>query len=427
MSDRDERSPQAPSAMRRLARFEPGVRRVPELDPAAALPPSHPGLVARIAEEIRSGGPMTFARFMDLALYDPQAGYYTTGAAGPGRHGDFLTAPEGHPIFGWALARHLESIWHALGRPGRFVVREHGSGSGALAAGILDGLRRSGSELLGAVRYQAIDVAPSRLGQLEARLSELGFSASLDPPDDHPGPGAILANELLDALPVHLVEGGADGALLERFVVLEGPNAIVEHPFATMVGRPSTPALAARLEAGGVMLAAGQRAEICLALDAWVAAASIPLERGVMVLIDYGHEAAELYRPERGSTLRAYHRHRVHADPLVAIGRQDLTAHVDLTAVDRAARASGLVSLGRVRQADFLVALGVGELLVALQADPATTLERYLEARAALARMLDPRATGAFWVVALGRGIDPTTRLAGLPTGRPPRPDRPPR
>ncbi|MEO8274006.1 MAG: SAM-dependent methyltransferase, partial [Chloroflexota bacterium] len=135
-----------PEAPRRP--FLLGLRRVDELDLRAPLPDSDPNLLSRIASEIRAGGPMSFARFMELALYDPTAGYYTTGATGPGRHGDFLTAPEGHPIFGWAVARHLEALWAALDRPARFVVREHGAGSGALAAGILDGLRRSGSPLL---------------------------------------------------------------------------------------------------------------------------------------------------------------------------------------------------------------------------------------------------------------------------------------
>ena len=162
------------------------------------------------------------------------------------------------------------------------------------------------------------------------------------------------------------------------------------------------------------MLEPGQPAEICLDIDDWIARAAEPLERGELLLIDYGYPAAELYSPARGSTLRAYHRHRVHADPFVAIGRQDLTAHVDLTAVERAALASGLEPLGRTTQAQFLDALGTGELLVALQTEPASTLESYLDARSALMRMLDPRATGAFAVLAFGRGLPAESRLRGL-------------
>jgi SAM-dependent MidA family methyltransferase len=383
-----------------------GIRRVPELDLDAPLPESNQELVARIAEEIRARGPMTFARFMELALYDPAFGYYASasgGATGPGRAADFMTAPEGHPIFGWSIARHLESVWATIDRPAYFVVREHGAGSGALAAGILDGLRRSGSPLLGSIEYQAADISPARLDALAARLGTTGLDRHLAPLDDRPAPGAILANELLDALPVHRVEGGPNGSLLERFVVLgdadgdpdlrRGDHArrvanagrgtqlplgtnpgLLDEPFGTALGGPSTPALAARLEAEAIRLEPGQPAEVCLAVDAWVGRAAAPLDRGTMLLIDYGYPAAELYAPSRGSTLRAYHRHRVHADPLVGIGRQDLTAHVDLTAVQRAADAAGLTPLGRTTQGQFLADLGAGELLVSLQTDPATTL-----------------------------------------------------
>jgi len=387
-------------------RVEAGVRRVPELDLSAPLPESDPRLVQRIAAEIRRDGPMTFARYMDIALYDREAGYYAAdqhasdAETGPGRSGDFLTAPEGHPIFGWAMARHLESVWTALDRPGRFVVREHGAGTGALAVGILDGLRRSRSPLLDAIRYQAADASPARLDALRERVSGLGLGDLLGPFDAAPETGAILANELLDALPVHRVEGGSDGALLERFVVLESDGS-----FGTTLGAPSTPDLAARLDAEGVHLEPGQPAEICLAVDAWVADAAASLARGELLVIDYGYDASELYRPERGSTLRAYHRHRVHADPLVAIGRQDLTAHVDLSAVERAAAAADLTPIGRTSQARFLAALEAGELLVALQTDPEIDLGRYLEARSALVRMLDPRVTGGFAVLAFGRDM----------------------
>lgn len=400
-----------------------GLRRVDELDLGASLPASDGRLVSRIADEIRASGPMTFARFMELALYDPEAGYYASGATGPGRHGDFLTAPEGHPIFGWSLARHLEAVWTALDRPARFVVREHGAGTGALAAGILDGLRRSGSSLLDAIAYQAADVAPARLDALAARLAETGLGSYLEAPTATPAPGVILANELLDALPVHRVEGGPDGGLLENYVTLLGDapsgaggssGAGPEPVFATIAAAPSSPALAARLAAEGVTLEPGQQAEICLAIDDWVDAAVAPLEVGELLLIDYGYRAAELYTLARGSTLRAYHRHRVHADPFVAIGRQDLTAHVDLTAVERAAGAAGLEPIGRTTQGPFLGDLGVGELLVALQTDPASTLQSYLEARSALVRMLDPRATGAFAVLAFGRGLPAESRLRGF-------------
>ncbi len=412
---RERRDPEAEATDDRDALtgwVEVGVRSVPELAPEP-LPLSNPVLVERIADEIRRTGPMPFARFMHRALYELEEGYYESATAGPGRAGDFLTAPESHPIFGWTIARQLEDVWERLGRPGRFVVREHGAGTGALAVGILDGLRRSRSELVPAIRYQAIDVARPRVEAFAARLRDAGFESNLEPPDGRPAPGAVLANELLDALPVHLVEGSVDG-LMERFVAIDGAPDNPESPFTFVLGPPSTPALASRLAADDVQLQPGQRAEICLELGAWLDRASDPLERGLVLLIDYGAPATELYAKERGSTLRAYHRHRVHADPLVAIGRQDLTAHVDLTAVERAAINAGLSPLGRTRQAELLAALGIGDLLVGLQSNLGTTLEAYLEAKSAVVRMLDPRATGAFAVLAFGRDLAADPPLRGF-------------
>ena len=167
---------------------------------------------------------------------------------------------------------------------------------------------------------------------------------------------------------------------------------------------------------GGAGTCAGQRAEICLATDDWVREAGQRLERGVLIAIDYGYPAAELYDPVRrpDGTLRAYVRHRVHDDPFRHIGRQDLTAHVDITAVQRAAEAAGLDHLGTTTQAEFLTGLGIGALLVALQTDAETTLESYLGTRAAVMRMLDPGAMGRFRVMLFGRGLALDPPLAGL-------------
>ena len=352
---------------------------------------------------------MTFARFMDLALYHPEFGYYATGLRGPGRPADFLTAPESHPVFGWAVARQLEEAWDRLERPERFTVREFGAGTGALAAGIVEGLDRGGSPLRAAIRYRVAERSENRLRQVAGRLSALGAADVLEPDDGAPIDGAILANEVLDALPVHRVEGGADGEIAELFVGLDGDGML-----ATVAGPASTLGLRARLDAEGVRLAPGQRVEICLEVDGWIEAAAAGLRRGLVLLVDYGHPAPALYEPSRGSLLRAYVHHRVHDDPYANVGRQDLTAHVDLTAVARAAAATGLVHLGTTTQAAFLAGLGAGELLAGLQEDPATTLGTYLEARSALFRMLDPRVTGGFAVMAFGRDMAAEPPLAGL-------------
>ena len=221
--------------------------------------------------------------------------------------------------------------------------------------------------------------------------------------------GVVIANEVLDALPTHRVIG-RDGALRELMV------GSVDGAFVDVESDPSTPALAARLSAQGISLGDGQRAEVCLALEPWLAAAAAGLERGVLLLIDYGYPAAELYDPvrRRDGTLRAYLRQRVHDDPYRHVGRQDLTAHVDVTAVERAAVAAGLSHLGTTTQAEFLVGLGAQDLLQAIQSDPATTLEDYLAVRSAVMRLLDPGAMGRFRVMGFGRDWPAGPPLAGF-------------
>ena len=397
-----------------------GIRRVPPPDLGSVV--SDPVLVERIVAEIGRDGPLTFARFMELALYEPDHGYYRAPSARPGRDGDFLTAPEANPIFGRALARHVADVWRAIDRPSSFVIREHGAGSGALAVAVLDGLATDEPDLYGAVRFRAVEIEPRRLAEFRERLAGAGHGDRLEADDGGPIVGAVIANEVLDALPTHRVQGAAavgggqdqDAAgpaeLLESFVDWR------DGAFIDVLGPPSTADLADRLSAEGVVLRAGQRAEICLAVDDWVKNAAAGLERGTALVIDYGYPAAELYDPVRrpAGTLAAYLGQRAHDDPFRAVGRQDLTAHVDTTAVERAAAAAALTHLGTTTQSRFLAGLGAGELLVELQTGPDATLQRYLEARAALVRMIDPAAMGRFSVLAFGRGLPSTAGFRGL-------------
>jgi SAM-dependent MidA family methyltransferase len=388
-----------------VKRFEPALRREPARDSRVG---DDPDLAAGIRAEIEATGPITFARFMDRALYEPGLGYYRSAASRPGREGDFLTAPETHPIFGRAVGRQLDEIWQVLGRPDPFTVRELGAGTGALAAAILEGLTADGSGLPDSLRYEPVEIDDRRLVALAKRLGPTGKGAVRPPTTDGPIVGCVLANEVLDALPVHRVVR-RKGQLRELLV------DVVDGSFAEVEGEPSTPALAERLTSEDVELAEGQRAEICLALDGWIDAAAAGLARGVLLLIDYGHPATELYGPRRmAGSLRAYVRHRVHDDVFANVGRQDLTAHVDVTAVERAALRAGLDGLGITSQAEFLVGLGIGEVLAEVQSHPTTTLESYLELRSALGRLLDPAATGAFRVMAFGRGLPPHTHLRGF-------------
>ena len=351
---------------------------------------SEPALVEVIRDEILAASErrITFARFMERAATEPGLGYYATSGSRPTREGDFLTAPELHPFFGRIVARQLDELWRRLGSPERFVLREYGAGRGTLAETVQAGLRADASGLARALAHEPVD---------------LGTSAPADPVV-----GCILANEFLDALPVHRVDQTAAG--LREVYVTWGDGWFEDDAAA-----PSTPALERRLAADGVALAPGTRTEVCLALDEWVESAARSLERGYLLVIDYGHEAGDLYAPRRAAgTLLGYRSHRTEADPYLAVGRMDLTAHVDLTALDRAAAHAGLEPAGATTQAEFVAGLGLGDMLRALGEDPAMGHQPYADARASVARLLDPRHLGGFAVRAWARDAPVDPPLAGF-------------
>ena len=398
-----------------------GLRRVPARHDGVA---SDPELLGTIRREIREHGPITFARFMAIALYDPERGYYRGSVARPGRAGDFLTAPEAHPLFGRTIARFALAVHAALGAPDDLTIREHGAGTGALAGPLVAAVALA-ERRPPRLRYLGAVVEPARVGAVRdavatAVLDAAGsatdpMSVTVEADDGRPIDGLVVANEVLDALATHRVV--QRGERLREILVGLDPDG----DLADVEADPTTDELPARLRAERIRLADGQRAEICLALERWIAHAAVGLGRGVLLLIDYGHHARDLYDPARraGGTLATYLGHQVAVEPYRAIGRQDITAHVDVTAVDRAARAAGLARLGETSQAGFLNDLGAGDLLVEEQHRPGATIQSYLEARAALVRMIDPAAMGGFRVLAYGGGLPSEPALPGF-TGRDP-------
>ena len=336
---------------------------------------SEAGLVERIRDEILSSPDrrITFARFMERALTEPGLGYYATSELRPTRAGDYLTAPELHPFFGRCLSRVVSAAWDASASAPLRVL-EYGGGRGPLRNDATDGL--------------GFNVAWIR-ADLPDRTDDDGRPVDL-----------VIANEYLDALPVHRLLGGE--RLQEAFVGWQ------DGWFSEVLDEPSTTELAAHLAADGVELGSGQRAEICLDAPRWlgtVAARLLP--GGAVLVIDYGHDAAELYGPRRmAGTLLTYRGHEVGDDPLSAVGRTDLTAHVDVSALERAADAAGLVLIGSATQGPFLARLGLGEMLAELGRSPGVEPSDYMEARAAVARLIDPRQLGGFRVLAWARPAD---------------------
>ena len=373
-----------------------------------------------IRAEIARRGPIPFADFMALALGHAEGGYYTAAAARPTRGGDFLTAPELHPVFGAALARQVAEAWERLGRPAPFTLIEYGAGAGTLALAILAGLRDDGSPLAGALVHAPVELNRHRLGELRTRAAAAGLPV-IDPAglDTAPTAGAVLANEFLDALPVHLLEV-RDGRAQEVRVTLEADGS-----FGETLDEPADPALRDRLEslAGeGIALVEGQRLEVRPAVAAWAREVSRRLAAGLVLVLDYGAPAADLYGPRRrAGTLMTYRGHAAEGDPGAPyrdVGERDITAHVDTTALAAALADAGLGLLGETSQAELLVGCGLEELVQRRQAAAARASEA-LELRSAVIRLLDPRHLGGFRAVLAGRGIAAEPPLRGLSYRRP--------
>lgn len=350
-------------------------------------------LAVLIAAEIeRAGGWIPFARYMELALYTPGLGYYSGGARKFGAAGDFVTAPELSPLFARALAAQVEPIMAASAPR----ILEAGAGSGALALGLLRELERRGAL---PERYEILELS----GELRARQQDTlargaphlaGRVAWLDAlPDTFSG--AVVANELLDALPVNIVAWREDG-VFERGVGLE------DGAF-TWQERPATGALLAVSQ--GLTFTAPYVSEVNLAARAWIAEWGRSLQRGALLLIDYGFPQREYYHPQRAEgTLMCHYRHHAHGDPFWLPGLNDITAHVDFTAAAEAGHDAGLDVLGYTSQAQFLLNCGLAQLLEAHQTDGAAP---YAALASGAQKLISPAEMGElFKVLALGRGID---------------------
>ena len=382
----------------------------------------NPQLIEAIRADIAAqGGRITFARFMDLALYHPEWGYYHAAQRRPGRPGDFLTAPEAHPFFGIALARQVADCWERLGQPAQFTVREYGPGIGGLAWDIIGGLQRENLNCLAALSYELVERNSQRVVEALAAFRDegLGDVVRALAPDAittlPPITGVILANEVADAFPVHRLIWHA-GELREGWVTWDGTGLAEEIADLSPEALETDPA--GMLEAHSITLHEGDRIEIGPAAAAWFAEAASRLARGYAIVIDYGYPAAQLYQSHRlEGTVRAYRAHTVTDDPFAHIGEQDLTAHVDFTALREAGEAAGLTFAGQTNQAAFLTSLDMGDLMVALSQDPETTMEEYLAAQAAVLRLIDPGSLGRFGVLLMARDapVDPPLRGLSFP------------
>jgi SAM-dependent MidA family methyltransferase len=325
---------------------------------------SSPSDLAKVlTERISVEGPLPFSEFMASCLYHPEYGYYMTDRQRIGREGDFFTSSSVHALFGQLIAKQLQQMWEILGCPADFVIAEQGAGAGHLCLDILSAIEADHPDFYNSLRYFLVEISEkNRLRQVQL-LKRHQNAVSWCQQSDLAGMiGCYLSNELVDAFPVHLVEK-RDGNLLEVYVTVESGA------FKEVLMDPSTEGLANYLEWVGVELPEGNRAEINLAAPSWLRNIAGLLQRGFLLTIDYGYLARELYAPWRTTgTMMCYYQHTSGENPYIRIGEQDLTSHVDFSALIKAGDESGLQQLFYGDQCKFLLGLGFVDALLAAQA-----------------------------------------------------------
>lgn len=391
-------------------------------------------LCAAIANHITTNPQqrITFAEFMDMVLYHPEHGYYSSDAVKIGfQGGDFFTSPNLCADFGELLAEQFLQMWEILGRPVPFSLVEMGAGQGLLALHILKYYQLRYPDFLTALEYIIVEKSPTLRQEQQQRLEDLPVRwCNLEdiPPDAIAG--CFFSNELVDAFPVHqfILE---KGELREIYVTIQPPSLEAKEKsfspplrgeglgersnfaFVEVTGKPSTPQLAEYLDLVEINFAQsvypdGYRSEINLAALDWLSMIADRLQRGYVLTIDYGYPASRYYNPRRSQgTLQCYYHHRFHDNPYINIGRQDITAHVDFTALERWGQKCKLKNVGFIQQGLFLMALGLGGRIAALS-DQQQPLSQLLQRRDALHQLLDSTGLGGFGVLVQSKGLDKT-------------------
>ncbi|MEO0770017.1 MAG: SAM-dependent methyltransferase [Cyanobacteria bacterium J06649_4] len=361
---------------------------------------------------------ITFAEFMELALYHPQFGYYATPGSIIGPQGDFVTSPHMGHDFGELIAEQFVDMWEALAQPETFTVMEMGAGQGLVAVDAIAHLRTHYPTCFSALNYIIVEKSPALKAEQQKRLThweEKGLSITwqtLDEIEPDTIVGCAFSNELVDAFPVHWIE--LHNNQLREIWVSHSEKGFSAKPQAL-----STDQLTTYFEKVGINLTTGYpegyRTEVNLAALDWLSQVTEKLKRGYILTIDYGYTAQRYYSPaRREGTLQCYYRHSHHSDPFVHIGEQDLTAHIDFTALEVIGNELGLEKLGHTQQGLFLMALGLGDRLSALsqtnEQRPATgrEIQAMMQQRDALQQLISPMGLGNFGVLIQGKGLTQT-------------------
>ncbi len=362
----------------------------------------------------RESSQITFAEYMELALYHPQFGYYSTRQSILGPQGDFITSPHMGHDFGETIAEQFADMWQALEQPNPFTLVEMGAGQGLVAADVLAYLQKRYPDCFACLQYIVVEKSAALRAEQKKRLSywqEQGVQLNWQTLTDIPKQsivGCMFSNELVDAFPVHWVE--MHGQTLHEMWV-----GVTEKGLTPVLAELSTPQLQTYFDQVEIDLSGypdGYRTEVNLAALGWLTAVSERMKRGYVLTIDYGYTAQRYYSKARSQgTLQCYYRHAHHDDPFAHVGKQDITAHVDFSALENWGHEVGLAKVGFTQQGLFLMALGLGDRLSHLSnptSDQAATpqnIQSIMMRREALQQLISPMGFGNFGVLIQAKGL----------------------
>ncbi len=367
-----------------------------------------------LRNKILTSGKITFSDFMTTVLYHPAYGYYFSKKIKIGKRGDYYTSSSVHPIFGELICKQLEEMWRITGGK-EFAIVEMGAGDGTLCHDILKCAKRECPAFYEFLRYLIVEENTSMKEVQRKRLHENGlvnnqvlWSDYSDPLFNKGVTGCFLSNELVDAFPVHIVEKRG-GELKEVYVDFH------EDTFTEVVDSPTLPEIGRYFDRLGIALEEGQRAEVNLKAIEWMRWVARSLKKGFVITIDYGYPAEELYAPyRRDGTLLCYYKHKVVKDPFIDLGEQDMTAHVNFTALMMTGEEEGLKTAGMTDQMHFLFGLGIGERIEAIGLNRPAGSEA-LQERLTIKNLIMPGRMGnIFKVLIQYKGLAEIPELSGL-------------
>ena len=349
---------------------------------------------------------ITFAEYMDLVLYHPQHGYYATDPVNIGKQGDFLTSPHWGADFGELLAEQFVQMWDILNRSDDFTIVEMGAGQGILAEQILEHLKQQHFDFFQIIEYVIIEKSEVLKEAQKQRLNSYQVKwCDWEEISNSSITGCFFSNELVDAFPVHQIRV-ENRQIREIYVTSDSDGK-----FGEITDEISTPRISEYFNLVGIDLLAdaypdGYQSEVNLHGLNWIKTVADKLLKGYVLTIDYGYLAPRYYNPIRKQgTLQCYYHHHRNNDPYWNIGRQDITAHVDFTALEKQGNLSGLENLGLTRQALFLMALGLGDKLNELSNNQEFSLQEILRRREALHSLIDPMGLGDFGVLVQSKSL----------------------